>query len=378
MDNLCKGPPRSLYKEYTPLIYFSYQPGRKSFQQGYFGITGNVSIVGFLHLRFPKHQPLYARKIRVSFSGTECVRFGGMVPTNETNSICNVTTELWRNPDNDYQEISKMNLPFEIPLPLDIPSSLSVDRGRGKIEYNLRAIISCKSDIQNFKGSTMIIQCAHIIDSYILPPIPEPIMWQDDRSKQGVGHEILLINKIFGPCYPIVVRVKLTFYDPRVSLEDIVIGLKEYTAISTQTEIKKKSTYIGQKIVKGRKIPITQCNECSTDITFTIPEDCVCKPTWSNEGFNIEITHKVKIKVRFGCFSKYNINLEAPVKIINMLNEEEEAYLTAEILHQQEISRYLEPETQTRSNSPPPSYEPNWFTNQTSHPPSYSLSTETD
>jgi len=93
------------------------------------------------------------------------------------------------------------------------------------------------------------------------------------------------------------------------------------------------------------------------------------KLTWSCERFHIKVTHKVKIKVKFGLFNKYNFNLDIPVEILNMLDVEEEAYLANEILHQQqEISRDSSPEIQS-NNILPPAYETNWFPNQTSLPP---------
>ncbi|RGB33519.1 hypothetical protein C1646_182444 [Rhizophagus diaphanus] len=348
MSNLPKGPPRSSYKEFTPSIYFSYQEGRKSFQEGYLG----------------------AEFIQLRDTGPKFLNYG-------TNSICNITTELWKSDNNDYQEISNMILPFEILLPNDIPSSLSVIKDRGKIEYSLRAIISRKPNIKTFQGSTKVIQCAYIVERYSLPPsIPKPITWKNDKPKKGIGYEISLNDRVFGPRYPIIVRVKLTFFDARVSLEDIVISLKEYTAVTAKSEIKKRKN-VGTKIVKGKQIPIskeTQYNECIMDINFTIPDDCFSIFNWSEESFHIEVTHKVKIKVNFGIFSKHNINLGVPVKIKNMMSEEEESCLVAELIHQEEISRYLESETlQPRYDSSPPSYEPKLPTNQTSTLPSYSL-----
>ncbi|CAG8687339.1 10592_t:CDS:1 [Funneliformis caledonium] len=377
MANLVKGPSQTLYKEFNPTAYFSYQPGRKSFQQGYLGITNNVSIVGSLHIRNPANQPLYAKRIQISFLGTEYIQLqetGPKVLTYSTNSICKIIIELWTSPNDDYYEIHDMDLPFEIPLPLDLPSSLTLNKERGKIQYSLRAIISKKPSIKHFRGSTKIIQCAYTVDRYTLPPLPLPVpkQWtKESPMKRGIGYEILLNNTVFGPRYPIVVRLKLTFYDTLVSLEDIVVGLKEYTFIGTPSDSKNKSKYIGRKFVKGKQIPMTsesQYSQFITDVKFSIPEDCIGKLSWSTEGLNIKVTHKVKIKVKFGLFSKYNINLEAPVKILNMLSVEEEAYLAAEILHQQEISRYSEPETQSNTNTPPPTYEPDWFANQTSLP----------
>ncbi|GBB90754.1 hypothetical protein RclHR1_01780021 [Rhizophagus clarus] len=384
-SNLPKGPPRSSYKEFTPSIYFSYQQGLKSFQQGYLGITSNTSIVGFLHLNFPSNDPLYIKHIKLSFSGAEYIRLHDTGPqflNYGTNSICNVSVDLWKSDNNDYQKISNLVLPFEVPLPNDIPSSLSLYKDRGRIEYNLRAIISRKPNLRNFQGSTKIIQCAYTVDRYSLPPsIPDPIKWENDKLRKGVGHEITLNNKVFGPRYPIVVRVKLTFYDARVSLEDIVISLKEYIVVTPKSEVKKKRKNIGKKIVSGKQIPIskeTRYNECVTDIKFTIPDDCLCTFNWSEESFHIGITHKVKIKVNFGLFSKHNIKLEIPIKLTNMLTEEEESCLVAELVHQQEISRYLESETlRPRYDSPPPSYEPNLFTNQSSLP-SYSPNNNVD
>ncbi len=91
------------------------------------------------------------------------------------------------------------------------------------------------------------------------------------------------------------------------------------------------------------------------------------KLTWSCERFHIKVTHKVKIKVKFGLFNKYNFNLDIPVQIVNMLDVEEESYLANEILRQQEISGNSRPVIQ--SNTPPPAYETNWFPNQTFLPP---------
>ncbi|CAI2164554.1 19511_t:CDS:1 [Funneliformis geosporum] len=370
MANLLKGPAHSLYKEFTPSAYFSYQLGRNSFQQGYLGITSNVSIIGLLHLRFPAHRPLYAKQIQICFLGTEFVQAqcsGPKFSVLNTNTICEVTIELWKSSDDEYQEILDMDLPFEIPIPLDIPSSMSVVKGQGKVEYCLRAIISKKS---NLRGTKKIIQCAYTVSRYALPPLPKLKKWIKRDPTKRIGYEINLNNKVFGPRNPIVVRLKLTFYDSRVSLENFIVGLKEYIVIAGTFDIKKKSKYMSMTILNGRQLPMTtesQYNECIADIKLSIPEDCSSKLTWSHESFNIKVTHKLKIKVKFGFFSKYNFSLDVPVKIVNMLSVEEEAYLAAELLYQQENSINSEPGTQP--NFPPPNYEQDWLTSQTSLPP---------
>ncbi len=371
MANSIRGPSRSLYKEFTPYAYFSYIPGRKSFQQGYLGITNNVSIVGFLHLRFPANHPLYAKQIQICFLGNEYIQLqelGSKVLINDSNPICNIILDLWKSPDDDYHEIHDMDLPFEIPLPPDAPSSLIIDKERGKFEYCLRAIITKKPNLKH-PSSTKVIQCAYTVNRYILPPLPDPKKWiKDDPMKRGIGYEILLNNKIFGPRCPIILRVKLTFYDPLASLKVIVLGLKEYSAIPSDSE--SKSKYLGKKIVRGKRIlmsPESSYSECTTDVKFIIPDDCIAKLTWSSESFHIKVTHKVKVKLKFGLFNKYNFNLDIPVQIVNMLDVEEESYLANEILRQQEISGNSRPVIQ--SNTPPPAYETNWFPNQTFLPP---------
>ncbi|CAG8696089.1 12585_t:CDS:1, partial [Funneliformis caledonium] len=71
MTSLLRGPNRSLYKEFTPFAYFSYQLGRETFQQSYLGISNKVSIAGLLNLRFLAQQPLYANQIQIHILGTE-------------------------------------------------------------------------------------------------------------------------------------------------------------------------------------------------------------------------------------------------------------------------------------------------------------------
>ncbi|CAI2196947.1 5994_t:CDS:2, partial [Funneliformis geosporum] len=76
--------------------------------------------------------------------------------------------------------------------------------------------------------------------------------------------------------------MKVTFYGLRVSLENLKVRLREYNVIA------------------GKQISMTseaQHNECTTDINFAMPEDCVDKLNWSHERFNIAVFHKLKIKV---------------------------------------------------------------------------------
>jgi len=150
---------------YTKNLAHSFISGRKTFQQGYFGITNEVSIVDFLQV---SRRPSFARETDTSLlSGNEYIQLKEFGPK-VLSSICNITLELRKSPNDDYREIHDMDLPFKISLLLDISQSMTTVKGRARFDYYLRAIITKKP---NFKhpGSTKIMECAYTVNRYILP-----------------------------------------------------------------------------------------------------------------------------------------------------------------------------------------------------------------
>ena len=128
--------------------------------------------------RFPADHPLLVKRIQVCFSGNDDIQLKEFGPK-VLSSICNITLELRKSPNDDYREIHDIDLPFKISLPLDISQSTTTVKGRARFDYYLRAIITKKP---NFKhpGSTKIIECAYTVNRYILPPLPDPKSWIKD------------------------------------------------------------------------------------------------------------------------------------------------------------------------------------------------------
>src|SRR6185312_9010703 len=65
-------PPNSSYSKASREVWFSYVENANRFQRGLLGITDSC-VAGNLCLQFPEEEPLEAKQIEVSVTGTEYV-----------------------------------------------------------------------------------------------------------------------------------------------------------------------------------------------------------------------------------------------------------------------------------------------------------------
>ncbi|CAB4489706.1 hypothetical protein RhiirA1_496648, partial [Rhizophagus irregularis] len=349
-------PPRSSYTQASRKVWFSYVEGSNRFQHELLGIT-NSYIAGNLHLQFPKGEPLNAKQIEVSITGTEYVHWTEKVTRTRqvydsiTNSyytqiyvekinylheqqILNRSMILWqsRNLKNNvrskkelYENIANMYIPFQIPLPNDIPSSMSL--GTGTIYYNVNAKIKRKSNFLKFQGSKKMIKCNCNISRYSLMPMTDPIKWVewDDQKawKRGLGYDVFMYYSTFGPENPIIVKFAIKFYKHDLIIKEVFVGLKEYHVFRASEHVKLISEYVEERRVSGDQFPniLDAHNEWSYNFKIEVLDD---KVNWSTDRDNIYVYHKVKVKIRFGLFSgKKNINLERKVNIENIYKNPE-------------------------------------------------------
>jgi hypothetical protein len=347
-------PPRSSYTQASRKVWFSYVEGSNRFQHELLGIT-NSYIAGNLHLQFPEEEPLNAKQIEVSVTGTEYVHWTEQVIrtrqiyNSTTNSyetqtyvetihylheqqILNRSLVLWqsRNLKNNviskkelYERVTNMYIPFQIPLPNDLPPSMNL--GVGTIYYNVNAKIKRKSNFWKCQGSKKMIKCICNITRYSPMPMPDPIRWVewDDQKawKRGLGYDVLINYNTFGPGNPIIVKLALKFFKYDLKIKEVFVGLKEYQTFRASGNVKFIKGYAEERKVSGDQFPniLDAHNEWSYNFRIEVLND---KVNWTTDRYNINVYHKVKVKIRFGFFSgKKNINLERMVNIENILGE---------------------------------------------------------
>jgi len=91
-----------------------------------------------------------------------------------------------------YESITTMNIPFQLPLPDDLPPSMSL--GTGSIYYNVNAKIKRKNNLWKCQGSKKKVKCNCLITRYSPMPMPVPIWWAEWDNpkawKRGLGYDI--------------------------------------------------------------------------------------------------------------------------------------------------------------------------------------------
>ncbi|CAG8666213.1 10245_t:CDS:1 [Ambispora leptoticha] len=354
-------PPKSAYSKASQKIWFTYAQNANCFQQGLLGLTDSY-IAGNLYLRFPEAEPLKAKRIEVSITGTEYVHWTEQVlrtrcvydaSTNtyrtvtyyETihylheQQILNRSLLLWESKslkDNGTsnkklpEKITKMNLPFQLSLPDDLPPSMNLVVGR--IYYNVNAKIKRKRNFWKFQGSNKSVKCSCLITRYSPMPMPAPVRWVEwDNSKawkRGVGYNISMAYDTFGPGNPIIVKLALKFLKPDSKIKELFVGLKEYNLFRASGATKLNKGYVKERRILGNQFPkiLNAKNEWSSVLRI----DALDKVSWTTERYHINVYHKVKIKIRFGIFGPKNVNLERKVNIENIANVSNYEYKNSE------------------------------------------------
>jgi len=114
------------------------------------------------------------------------------------------------------------------------------------------------------------------------------------------------------------VKLSLKFLKQGFKIKEIFVGLKEYYLFRASGNTKFDKGYVLERKISGDQFPKILNNEWSYDLRIEVPKE---KISWTTDRYNINVYHKVKVKIRFGFFSgQKNINLERTVNIENILD----------------------------------------------------------
>ncbi|GBC00739.1 hypothetical protein RclHR1_03960013 [Rhizophagus clarus] len=355
------------HSRYSKKIFFEYSPGETSFQLGYLG-SDQSSIEGTLHLRYTDDKPIFAKKITLSFIGKEFVQFAGSLEegqdivdddeseacyiegsTNKaydeeesmndeeepTNKISTYKAKreffasevtIWRSQSKGHYEAVKfLDLPFKFKLPDNLPPSVNMDKGCGRIYYMLKAVVSRRPIDPNSYTTKKMIKCVVPIVRYTITPEPKSIHWfkkEEGPAKQHVlDHDVSVARSIFGSGESIVIPIKLCFHESKIYLKKIFVGIKEYHELRTDKYETLTKRYIVDETVQADTIPISNGpdNECSVEVKLNIPHER--NLVYDVDTTYITVSHKLKIKV---CLGKApDLHLSNFVKIEKLVSEEE-------------------------------------------------------
>ncbi|KAF0548115.1 hypothetical protein F8M41_026493 [Gigaspora margarita] len=332
-------------------VFFAFSPGESSFQRGYFGAHPNVYLTGVLHIRYTNKKPIFARKVEVSFVGKESVFFAGTLEegqkikedddddfsdddvsteTLSTHSakrtIFSSSTCLWRSQSKgSYEGVTELDLPFRFKLPENLPPSLYMDKGCGRIYYMLKAKISRRPidpDSRNYEKKIKIF--CPIVRYTVIPP-QAPSRWlvkqEGPALPHAVGYDVSLNNSTFGSGLSYVVPIKLTFHEPQIYLKKIFVGIKEYHELRTDKYETATKRYIVEETINAENIISTSNseNEYSLDVKLSIPSSR--NLVYSVDSTYITVSHKIKVKFHLG--KAPNIKLSKFINIKNMVSAKE-------------------------------------------------------
>ncbi|CAG8670958.1 17310_t:CDS:1 [Acaulospora morrowiae] len=335
-------------------VFFSFSNGATSFQQGCLGAQ-QATISGVLNIRYTDEKPIFAKKIEISFVGKEYAFFRGTVledkKTNDEEEISDdeisddeiaendtfsahsakrkifeASVCIWKSQSKgSYEGVKFLDLPFKFQLPDNLPPSICMDRGWGRIYYMLKAVISRQPiNPDSNKRSKMIKMIVPVV-RYTVTPSPTPSRWLAKEEgpvvARSVCYDVSLDRETFGPGGTVTVPVKLYFRESQVYLKSIFVGIKEYHELRTNKYETTMKGYIAENTVKADAIPITDGpnNEISMNITFDMPraKDLV----YDVETTYLSVTHKFKAKIKLG--GAPDIHLSKVIKVENTMSREE-------------------------------------------------------
>ncbi|CAI2183087.1 18442_t:CDS:1 [Funneliformis geosporum] len=325
------GPPSSDYITSSSKIWFSYLPKFKSFNVGFMGVN-EASLGGILHLRSTEEHPLYINKIKIGFLGQETR--GWSEPYNidfemksNLEKICDINVKLWTSGGNDeFKKVTKWDLPFNIPLPADLPPSmtyLSRNNNDWIVRYRLLATIYRKSP----NLSKKIVSVKNRLIRYHLQPITNPHITLSESSRH-LGYIIRLDKTYFNLGETIKISMRLFLINLEAKLKEISICVKEYFNYGSNN--REKSYVISKKIINGDSIHnlLDDDNEWNADILLHLPlgqngnKILLCDITGKN---SIKIQHKIKFRFKINkkLFGANDIiKVEKYISIKNFVNEE--------------------------------------------------------
>ncbi|RHZ54352.1 hypothetical protein Glove_428g48 [Diversispora epigaea] len=329
-------PPKELYKKYSEKLSFCYTPGQSQFQDGYLGITES-SVSGILELNFIPDKPIHAKQIDITLKGVEYVfwteKHGESTKVHRHKEIL-IRHDLcvWRSPDNTYQQINELQLPFQFELPSHLPSSVKFGNEESKIYYSLKAIMKQESNMLKFRGSTEFIKIRCPITRYSLFPtilIPTQFSNYDDPStiSRGIGYSISLEHNVFSQLNPIIINFGLIFHKPNLKIKEVILGVKQKIKFRVKFARRRFKKYVLKSVIKGNEIKnrLDYNNEYKSSVKFEIPprNDTKLKSVrHSIDRHYINVSHKIKFKIKFGFFGGSDITWEKDIKIENMITQD--------------------------------------------------------
>ncbi|CAG8498294.1 4011_t:CDS:1 [Funneliformis mosseae] len=331
-------PPKSQYKRSCKNIFFSYLPNNTNFQQGYLGVQ-QTKIAGILHVRRPITNPLLTDKIEIIFTGKEFVKWSELEMCKNVNKkIIELSYVIWESSIKGvYQKITDLDLPFEIPLPDDLPDSLFFKHPvKAQISYSLKAKFSKPTKYFGLKCGVKKISILCPITRWNLPvrPTLQPIPMNARSSippSGGVEYVANLDQTIFGIGNSIIIPIELILKNMRVYVKKIKIFLKEYHQLMRKKFIHYNSEKVVKSEVYGDQLMLVSgtLNRYEVKAGLDLITKNKRKPILpSVQSDHIVVWHKVKVKVILCNAPK--IKFEKEIRIVNSLCGEDALMITEE------------------------------------------------
>ncbi|CAG8710628.1 5573_t:CDS:1, partial [Acaulospora morrowiae] len=214
--------------------FFSFSNGATSFQQGCLG-EQQATISGVLNIRYTDKKPIFAKKIEISFVGKEYAFFRGTVSEDQKTKndddeisddeisddeipeddgtfsthtakrkIFETSVCIWKSQSKgSYEGVKFLDLPFKFQLPDNLPPSICMDRGWGRIYYMLKAVISRQPINPDSNKSRKMIKMMVPVVRYTATPSPTPSRWfakeEGPVVTRSVCYDVSLDRETFGP-----------------------------------------------------------------------------------------------------------------------------------------------------------------------------------
>ncbi|CAG8555958.1 9673_t:CDS:1, partial [Scutellospora calospora] len=326
-------PSKSLYKHHSTKAYFSYPFSQNQFQIGYLG-TQPSRLIGTLHLRYPSSSPLLTDKIELMFIGKEYIQWTEVKKSaNQNIKICEISIILWESSVKGlYQEITELDLPFEIELPDDLPSSLKFNKpAKSKISYKISAKIFRPIKLLKSQYGTKKIEIRCPIKRWSLPVCTDTDIYSSPMnsmirtsgpSAKGVECEIMLEKTSFGIESTIFVPIRLILNNMKVYVKKIYISLKEYH----QLVVKQTTNIYSKDLIKDEVFGDQVMLVCGTlneyAIKLKMDLNKVKKPiVCSFRDEHVVVWHKIKLMIVLN--NAPAISFEKEIKIGYIISEED-------------------------------------------------------
>ncbi|PKC15064.1 hypothetical protein RhiirA5_408644 [Rhizophagus irregularis] len=336
------------YNRCSTKAYFK-SPNPTNFQHGFYGIE-NSTIRGSFHLCYPVNSPLYTNKIELIFEGKQSISW------KENNNIINdekiiykQSKIIWKSKNNNYKELSTLDLLFEFHLPDNLPSTITslnvksygekiaggvAGNGTevGHITYGLRAEIFRPINIfklqLNQKKIVDIwcrIQRWQSLES--LNTFDRPFRWVD--SNDGIRYDVELEKTMFNYKDTINIPMKFFINDlDKVKIKKICVRIKEYHELKINDKSKKIGGFVVTDTAFGEQAKKLKTNNDDDYYFFKMRLNLTKtnlgrKLNCSVNNEMINIRHKLKIKIYLENSNLPSIDLEKEITILNFATEQD-------------------------------------------------------